>query len=116
MATPVRDVRRLTRLRCDKIETISPGFGIEVMTLRASDAEPLERKQAVSSLVEEAAPDVSELIDTPMNRVGERAIYPPAPVASGGPGRTGCRLPAMQVTGSAAGRGYGWQDVSIEVG
>ena len=67
MATPVRDVKRLTRLLCDKIETISPGFGIEVMTLAASVAEPLECKQIVSSLVEESTPDVSDLIDTLMN-------------------------------------------------
>ena len=33
-ALPVRDVKRLTRLLCDKIETIDPGFGIEIMTPR----------------------------------------------------------------------------------
>src|SRR5205085_6410130 len=32
-AAPVRDVKRLTRLLCDKIETIDPGFGIEIMSL-----------------------------------------------------------------------------------
>lgn len=53
MATPVRDVKRLTRLLCDKIETIEPGFGIEVMTLAASVAEPLERRQIVN-LIEES--------------------------------------------------------------
>ena len=40
-AMPVRDAKRLTRLLCDKIETIDPGFGIEVMTLTATIAEPL---------------------------------------------------------------------------
>src|SRR3546814_9908584 len=29
-ALPVRDVKRLTRLLCDQIETIEPGFGIEI--------------------------------------------------------------------------------------
>ena len=33
-ALPVRDAKRLTRLLCDKIETIDPGFGIEMMTPR----------------------------------------------------------------------------------
>ena len=33
LAQPVRDVRRLTRLLTDKIETIAPGFGIDRMTL-----------------------------------------------------------------------------------
>ncbi len=95
MATPVRDVKRLTRLLCDKIATIEPGFGIEVMTLAASAAEPLERKQTVSSSIEEGATDVSDLIDTLMNRVGERALYRLAPVASDVPERSVCRIPAM---------------------
>lgn len=103
MATPVRDAKRLTRLLCDKIETIEPGFGIEVMTLAATVAEPLERKQTVSSLVEESVTDVSDLIDTLMNRVGERAIYRLAPVASDVPERSVCRIPAM-----AADTGAGW--------
>jgi hypothetical protein len=38
-------------------------------------AEPLERKQTVNSLIEDSATDVSDLIDTLMNRVGERALY-----------------------------------------
>jgi protein ImuB len=103
MATPVRDARRLTRLLCDKIETISPGFGIEVMTLAATVAEPIERKQIVSSLIDETVPDVSDLIDTLMNRVGERAIYRLAPVASDVPERSVCRIPAM-----AADTGASW--------
>src|SRR5207248_5122325 len=56
---PLRDVKRMTRLLCDKIETIDPGFGIEVMTLAATVAELLAPKQAVSSLIEESGPDVS---------------------------------------------------------
>jgi protein ImuB len=95
MAVPVRDVKRLTRLLCDKIETIEPGFGIEVMTLVASIAEPLAQTQAVSSLVEKTAPDISDLVDTLANRVGERAIYRAAPVASDVPERSVCRIPAM---------------------
>ena len=106
LAMPVRDAGRLTRLLCDKIETISPGFGIEVMTLAATAAEPLERKQAVSSLVEESLPDVSDLIDTLMNRVGERAIYRLAPVASDVPERSLCRIPAMAADTGATWPGH----------
>lgn len=95
MAVPIRDVKRLTRLLCDKIETIEPGFGIEVMTLAATAAEPLDGKQTINSLVEETEADVSDLVDTLMNRVGERAIYRLAPVASDVPERSVCRLPAM---------------------
>lgn len=94
MAMPVRDAKRLTRLLCDKIETIAPGFGIEIMSLAATTAEPLERTQVVSSLVEENVPDVSDLIDTLVNRVGERAVYRLAPVASDVPERSVGRIPA----------------------
>jgi protein ImuB len=62
-ALPLRDVKRMTRLLCDKIETIDPGFGIEVMTLKAIVAEPLSPKQASSSLIDQPEPDVSGLID-----------------------------------------------------
>jgi protein ImuB len=94
-AQPVRDSKRLTRLLCDRIETIDPGFGIEVMTLAAAIAEPLVRKQLMNSLVEETAPDISDLVDTLANRVGERAIYRIAPVSSDVPERSVCRIPAM---------------------
>jgi protein ImuB len=102
-ATPVRDARRLTRLLCDRIETIDPGFGIEVMTLAATVAEPLVPRQSVSTLVEEGSPDVSDLVDTLTNRVGERAIYRLASVASDVPERSVARVPAL-----AAETGAGW--------
>jgi protein ImuB len=105
MAKPVRDVKRLTRLLCDKIETIDPAFGIEAMSLCATIAEPLDARQAVTSLVEETEPDISDLIDTLANRVGERALYRAAPVSSDVPERSVCRIPAL-----APDTGAGWPD------
>ncbi|MGQ3672050.1 DUF6504 family protein [Xanthobacter sp. TB0136] len=105
MAKPIRDAKRITRLLCDKIETIDPGFGIETMTLCATIAEPLGSRQSVTSLIEEAEPDISDLIDTLANRVGERAIYRAAPVASDVPERSVCRIPAL-----APDTGAGWPD------
>jgi protein ImuB len=92
---PLRDTKRMTRLLCDKIETIDPGFGIEVMTLAAIVTEPLTPKQVVSSLVEETEPDVSGLIDLLANRVGERNLYRIAPVASDVPERSVRHIPAL---------------------
>lgn len=105
LAMPVRDPKRLTRLLCDKIETIAPGFGIEIMSLTATLAEPLAARQAASSLIEAPAPDLSGLIDTLANRVGARAIYRFAPVASDVPERSVCRVPAL-----AEDTGAGWPD------
>ncbi len=93
-ARPVRDPKRLTRLLSDKVETIDPGFGIEIMTLTATHAEPLEARQSISSLVEDTAPDVSDLIDLLANRVGEERLYRAVPVASDVPERSVARVPA----------------------
>jgi protein ImuB len=87
-ARPVRDRKRLTRLLCDKIETVDPGFGIEIMRLAATLAEPLSPKQMISTLTEEPDADVSDLIDTLANRVGEERLYRFAPVASDVPERS----------------------------
>lgn len=102
-ALPVRNAQRLTRLLCDRIETIDPGFGIEAMTLTATVAEPLAHRQAASTLIEEEVSDISDLVDTLANRVGGRAIYRVVPVASDVPERAVCRIPAM-----APGTGTTW--------
>jgi len=94
-ALPVRDPKRLTRLLTDKIETIDPGFGIEIMTLTAILAEPLIKKQSVSALIEEPEPDVSGLIDLLANRIGDQKIYRAAPVPSDVPERSVEHIPAM---------------------
>ena len=94
-ATPVRDVKGLTRLLTDRIETIDPGFGIEIMSLTATIAEPLVARQVISSLVEEPEADVSGLIDIIGNRIGERRLYRVAPVASDVPERSVTRVAPM---------------------
>ena len=91
-ALPVRDGKRLTRLLCEKIETIDPGFGIEIMRLAATLAEPLAPKQTVSSLTEEPEADISGLVDTLVNRVGDQRLYRFAPVASDVPERSVRRI------------------------
>jgi len=105
-ALPVRDVKRLTRLLCDKLETIDPGFGIESMRLAATLAEPLAPKQTISSLTEEPEADVSGLIDMLANRVGEQHLYRFAPVASDVPERSVCR-----VAPTAPDTGETWPDL-----
>ncbi|MGH6842932.1 MAG: Y-family DNA polymerase, partial [Methylocella sp.] len=99
-ALPVRDVKRLTRLLRDKFEAIDPGFGIEIMRLAATLAEPLAPKQTTSSLAEEPEADVTSLIDTLANRVGEQHLYRFAPVESDVPERSVRRIaPASPDTG-----------------
>lgn len=87
-AQPVREAKRLTRLLTDRIETIDPGFGIEVMELAAVLAEPLREKQFISSLVEEPEADISDLVDMLANRVGEHRLCRFTPVQSDVPERS----------------------------
>ena len=101
LAVAQRDPARLTRLLCDKIPSIAPGFGIEIMTLSATIAEPLAARQT-STLAPEA-PDLSGLIDILANRVGAQAIYRMAPVDSDVPERSSRRIPAL-----AEDSGAGW--------
>ncbi|MFO1155183.1 MAG: DNA polymerase Y family protein [Rhodospirillales bacterium] len=86
-AKPVRDVKRLTRLLTDRLETIDPGFGIEAMSLTAVLAEPLVYRQG-DTLSREAAADVSALVDILANRIGAHKLYRAAPVESDLPERS----------------------------
>ncbi|WP_182562228.1 Y-family DNA polymerase [Rhizobium leguminosarum] len=86
-AKPVRDAAWLTKLLHDRIEKIDPGYGIEKLSLAATMVEPLDDKQMVSSLVEDADVDVTSLIDVLGNR-GTQRIYRLAPVASDVPERS----------------------------
>lgn len=103
-AQPVRDVKRLTRLVCDRIETINPGFGIEIMSLTATLAEPLQARQASSLLDEAQEPDISSLMDVLANRVGQNRLYRMAPVASDVPERSLRRIAPL-----APDVGQGWK-------
>lgn len=95
MAQPVRDPKRLTRLLREKIESIDPGFGVEIMVLVAIETEQLRDRQAISSLIEPPEPDVSDLIDVLANRVGDNRLYRFTPVQSDVPERSVTRVPAM---------------------
>lgn len=105
LAVAQRDPARLTRLLCDRIETIAPGFGIESMALAATVTEPLSPRQLGSDLLEVQVPDLSSLVDVLANRVGVAGVYRMAPVPSDVPERSVRRIPAL-----AANTGAGWPD------
>lgn len=93
-ASPVRSPKRLTRLLCDRIETIDPGFGVELMTLCVTLAEPFGPKQLASLLADEPETDISDLIDTIANRVGHERLYRVTSIASDVPERAIGRISA----------------------
>ena len=104
-ARAVRDEKRLIRLLCDRIETIDPGFGIEIMDLTATLAEPLVLQQAASSLIEEEQADLAGLVDVIANRIGAARLYRIAPVESDVPERSFRRIPPL-----APDVGTSWQE------
>ena len=87
-ARPVRDAKRLTRLLCDRLETIDPGFGVELMTLTAVITEPLAYRPAATALGEAPEPDISGLVDTLVGRVGGEHLHRFAAVESDLPERS----------------------------
>ncbi|MFP1646297.1 Y-family DNA polymerase [Pontitalea aquivivens] len=94
-AQPVRDRKRLARLLCDKIETVDPGFGIEIMELVAVQSEPLRDRQVVSSLAETPEADIADLVDILANRIGGNRLYRVVPVQSDVPERSVARTSAL---------------------
>lgn len=88
LARPVRDVRRLTRLLCDRLEAVDPGLGVEIMALSAPAAERLDWTPVASDLTASAAPDVGDLVDTLANRIGHKRLYRLAPAQSDVPERS----------------------------
>ncbi|ESQ79445.1 DNA polymerase Y family protein [Asticcacaulis sp. YBE204] len=94
MSKPVRDLKRLNKLLCDKIETIDPGFGIERMVLAATHTGVLLPQQIHATYGEAASADVEDLWDTLHNRFGETSrLYRTAPSPSDIPERAVRRLP-----------------------
>ena len=88
MAKPVRDIKRLARLLCDKLETVDPGFGVETMILAAPMAEALTWKPVATDLTSAPTPDVADLVDTLANRLGPGRLYRAAPAQSDVPERS----------------------------
>ncbi|MGE0523214.1 MAG: DUF6504 family protein, partial [Variibacter sp.] len=84
----------------DKLETIDPGFGIEVMRLAATSAEPLDARQAISDLAAAPDIDITDLIDTLSNRIGGERLYRIAPVQSDVPERALRRVAPASPDGS----------------
>ena len=99
LAKPARDPARISKLLCDRIDQIDPGFGIEKLTLTAIHAEPLEERQLASSLIEEEIADVLPVIEVLANR-GAR-LYRVTPLASDVPERSIGRVgPTSPETGA----------------
>jgi protein ImuB len=98
-ALPVRDPAYLHKLLCEKLDTVDPGFGIEVIVLEAEAVAPLPAPQ--TRLVDVAAQDAGDrlagVVDTLANRLGTDRVSRVAPYASHVPERAVRRVPPLPV-------------------
>ena len=109
LALPGRDPRAIVRLFAPLLETVDPGFGVEVVTLAAAEVEALRPGQRRLEQGGEVPPEegVAPLIDRLVNRLGETAVWRAEPQASHAPERAVARRPALSPSLFRAGGG-GW--------
>jgi protein ImuB len=84
LALPGHDARRIAKLFAPRLETIDPGFGIEVVTLTAEDVEPISARQARLDTTREATVEegLAPLVDRLTNRLGEDRVWRARPMES----------------------------------
>jgi protein ImuB len=96
-ALPVRDAVYLIRLLREKLNTVNPGFGIEVIALEAEIVAPLQMPQA--QFTDLATTDVTcglaGVVNTLTNRLGAERVTRVAPYASHVPERAVQNLPPL---------------------
>ncbi len=97
LALPGRDPRALVRLFAPKLETVDPGFGIEVVTLAAEGVEALGARQGRLDEDAEAAVEegIAPLVDRLTSRLGAAAVWRADPYPSRLPERSVTRRPPL---------------------
>ncbi len=97
LALPGRDPARIARLFEPHLETVDPGFGIDLVTLAAQGVERLcERNRWLGEdpdLDPEAG--VAPLVDRLANRLGEAQVWRDEPYPSHAPERAAARRPPL---------------------
>ncbi|HEX7760648.1 MAG TPA: DUF6504 family protein [Caulobacteraceae bacterium] len=97
LSLPGREAARIARLFAPMLETVDPGFGIETVTLAATQVEPLSARQQRLDATREIAPEegLAPLADRLANRLGEDRIWRAQPYPSHIPERVVERCPPL---------------------
>jgi protein ImuB len=84
LALAARDPARIAKLFAPKLETVDPGFGVEVVTIAALAVEPVAGRQVrLDALLEGGLEDsLAPLVDRLSNRLGEGRVWKAVPVES----------------------------------
>lgn len=96
-ALPIRDAGYLAKLLGEKLDTVDPGFGIEVIALEAEAVAPLAAPQTQLVSAGDATRQLAAVVDTLSNRLGAERVSRVAPYASHVPERSVRRVPPLPV-------------------
>ena len=115
LSLPDRKAGAIVRLFAPKLDTVDPGFGIEVVTLAAEGVQPLGARQERLDEDRDVLPEegVAPLVDRLTNRLGKAAVWRTEAFPSHDPERAVARKPPLSpvmgspVMGSLA-LGDGW--------
>ncbi len=92
-ALPVRDAAYLAKLLISKLETVDPGYGIEIAVLAAEDVVPLRSTQReLLGVPEERSKKVAALVDALGTRLAPERLWSVAPHESHVPERAVARI------------------------
>jgi protein ImuB len=106
LALPGRDAAAVARLFLPLLETVDPGFGIEVVTLAAREVEALDARQPSLAPHGEAGEEgLAPFIDRLVNRLGDGVVWRDEAFASHAPERAARRRPPLS---RAPAPGGGW--------
>jgi protein ImuB len=96
-ALPARDATYLTKLLGEKLDTVDPGFGIEVIVLEAETVAPLSvpQTQLADVAAQEASDRLTGVVDTLTNRLGLDRVSRVAPFGSHVPERAVQSIPPL---------------------
>ncbi len=86
-ARPVREAGYVLKLLAGKLETVDPGFGVEMVALAAEVLGPLSAQQAALDGKPDAGADLAATLDALIARLGEGALWRPMPLGSHVPER-----------------------------
>lgn len=91
---PLRDAKRLAALFAPQIESVDPGFGVEIVTLSAARAEHLALAQTdfEQANAQAAAADLAPFVDRLVNRFGSERVWRAAAQESHVPERAVTRV------------------------
>ena len=105
MAAPTRDPDHIVRLFASRLDDVDAGFGIEMLRLRVSWAEPLALEQGnIEASAEAHGTSLAACIDRLTVRLGAKAVSRPVPYASHIPERAQRWQPPLEPEAASQGQ------------